>query len=146
MIHKRMPLICWIHSLGLVLTAPGDSGLERQALPRLTLSNYASSSAKRHVPHFPPNVCHLTALYCLLLTSSSSIEAYLRNERLPGKLALIDAICQAALESGEMEVIQYWCSLQRGHTLASYVSADITNIPLLVSVACEYGIQAICQV
>ena len=88
----------------------------------------------------------MTALYCLLLTSSSSIEGLLRNKCLPDRFAFIDTIHQAALESDEAGVIQEWCSQQLGgHTLASYVAADVSDISLLVSIACENGIQTIWQ-
>ena len=82
----------------------------------------------------------------LLLTSSSSIEELLRNKYLSARLALIDAIRQAAPESDETKVIQEWCSQQLGQTLASYVSADVSDVSVLISIACKNGLQAICQV
>ena len=88
----------------------------------------------------------ICCVYCLLLISSSSIEELLCNKRLPDRLAIIDGIRRAASESDETNVIQEWCSQQLGHTLASYVSADVSDISLLVSMACENGIQTICQV
>ena len=63
-------------------------------------------------------------------------------KRLPDRFAFIDAIRRA----DGTQVIQEWCSQQLGYTLASYVSADVSDISLLVSMACENGIQTICQV
>jgi hypothetical protein len=67
-----------------------------------------------------------------------SAEELLRKRSLPDKLAFIDAIRRAALaQFDETKVIQEWCSQQVEHTLASYVSADVSDISLLVSMACE---------
>jgi hypothetical protein len=65
----------------------------------------------------------------------------LRNKWLPDRLAFINGIRQAALES---DVIQDWCLNQIAVALASYDSPlNDRDIPLLVSMACENGIQSI---
>ncbi|KAF8345455.1 hypothetical protein F5887DRAFT_1192178 [Amanita rubescens] len=72
------------------------------------------------------------------------IEGLLRNKWLPDRLAFINVIRQAALESDEKDVIQDWCLDQIAVALASYDSPlDDRDIPLLVSMACENGIQSI---
>ena len=70
----------------------------------------------------------------------------LRNKCLRDRLAFIESIRQAALESDQTDVIKEWCSQQVEHTLASYVTADVSDVPVLVSLACENGIQTISQV
>lgn len=83
----------------------------------------------------------------LLTSFISSIEDLLRKKRLPNKLAFINAIRQASLEFDEKDVIQDWCSNQVTVALTSYVSPpDDGDISLLVSMACENGIQSIRQV
>ncbi|KAF8345456.1 hypothetical protein F5887DRAFT_1074512 [Amanita rubescens] len=74
----------------------------------------------------------------------ASIENLLCNKWLPDRLAFVNAIRQAALESDEKDVIQDWCLNQIAVALASYDSPlDDRDIPLLVSMACENGIQSI---
>jgi len=70
----------------------------------------------------------------------------LRQKRFPDRLALINTIRQAASESDEKNVIQEWCSGQTVVALTSYVSADVSDVPLFVSMACDNGIQSIRQV
>jgi hypothetical protein len=83
---------------------------------------------------------------CFLLTPLiSSIEELLCNKCLPDRLAFIDAIRQATSEFEDKDVIQEWCSSAAAVALTTYVSADVSDASLLVSMACENGIQSICQ-
>ena len=78
---------------------------------------------------------------------STSVEELLHNKCLPDRLAFINAIRQAASESEDKDfnIIQEWCSSPAAVALTTYVSADVSDASLLVSLACESGIQSICQ-
>ena len=80
-----------------------------------------------------------------LLTILSSIEELLRNKCLPARLAFINDIPQATSESDDKDVIQEWCFTEATVALTTYISADVSDVSLLVSMACENGIQSICQ-
>ena len=69
----------------------------------------------------------------------------MRNKRLPSRLAFINDIRQAASESEVEDVIQAWCFTEATIALTTYVSSDVSDVSLLVSMACENGIQSICQ-
>ena len=73
----------------------------------------------------------------------SSIEDLLRNRGLTDKLTSVNTIRQAASESNEKDAIQKWCSNQVSIALTSYVSPNVNDVPFLVSMACENGIQSI---
>ena len=67
------------------------------------------------------------------------------SKRLPDRLAFITGIRQAASESDEKDVIEEWCMNQVTVALTSYVSPDDNDVSLLVSMACENGIQCVGQ-
>ena len=84
---------------------------------------------------------------CFSLTSLiSSIENSLRSKRLPDKLKFVSDIRHAASESDEKDVIQEWCLSQVTVALTDYLTPDLNDVSLLVSLACENGIQSIQQV
>lgn len=81
----------------------------------------------------------------LFLTDNFSIEELLRSKRLPDRLAFINSIRQAASESEDKDVIQEWCLSEATVALTTYVSPNVRDVSSLVSMACEDGIQSICQ-
>jgi len=80
-----------------------------------------------------------------LLTPLSSIEELIRKKKLPERVAFIKAIRQAASESVDEDVIQEWCLSPAAVALKTYVSSNVSDVPLLVAMAYENGIQSICQ-
>ncbi|KAF8338683.1 hypothetical protein F5887DRAFT_889771, partial [Amanita rubescens] len=76
----------------------------------------------------------------------TSIEDLLRQKRFPDGLAFINAICQAASESDEQDAIQEWCLNETAVALTSYVTANVNDVPLFISMVCENGIQSIRQI
>ncbi|KAF8348730.1 hypothetical protein F5887DRAFT_1280476 [Amanita rubescens] len=76
----------------------------------------------------------------------ASVEDLLRKKCFADRLAFINAIRQAASESNEKKAIQEWCLNETGVALTSYVSANVIDVPLFVSMACDNGIQSIRQV
>jgi len=82
----------------------------------------------------------------LLTPLMYSVEGLLRKKRFADRLAFINDIRQAASESDEKDVIQEWCLNQTVVALKSYVSADVSDVPLFVSMACDNGIQSIRRV
>ena len=68
------------------------------------------------------------------------------QKRFPDRLAFINAIRQAAPESDEQDAIQEWCLNQTAVALSSYVSANVSDVPLFISMVCDNGIQSIRQV
>lgn len=70
----------------------------------------------------------------------------MRKRRFADRLTFINAIHQAASESKEKNAIQKWCLNETRVALTSYNSANVCDVPLFVSMACDNGIQSIRQV
>jgi hypothetical protein len=79
------------------------------------------------------------------LLTISSISELLRKKRLPDRLTFINSIRQPASESEDKDVIQEWCLSEATVALTTYVSPDVSDVSPLISMACENGIQSICQ-
>ena len=70
----------------------------------------------------------------------------MRQKRFADKLAFINTIRQAVSRPNEKNAIQEWCLNQTAVALTSYDSANVSDVPLFVSMVCDNGIQSIRQV